>query len=106
MSRRKPDVRVVAVVTDFKADKSGEPGEFAKVVFRVKPSGPTAAEWELPVHVPRDVFDDGQIIPVARATLHRVLRDLGEHTQGWAETTEGADRQPPRDKGGQKEDPT
>lgn len=57
-------------------------GRNPRVTFRIQTTEQT---FDMSVLLDADT-DDEQIVPVARAKLHAILRALADHTQSWAQS--------------------
>ena len=55
--------------------------ESMRVTFRVRKG---LIDFELPVWISPDKFDEADIVRVARSALHRLSSDLAELTKPWA----------------------
>lgn len=71
-------VRIVSIVEELPHGSSGQPRDYAKVVFKVGPQGP-----EFPVYVHRPHVADENLIQVARHYFHLQIRGILEATASW-----------------------
>ena len=71
-------VRIVSIVEELPHGSSGQPRDYAKVVFKVGTHGP-----EFPVYVHRAHVTDENLVQVARHYFHLQIRGILEATASW-----------------------
>ena len=70
-------VRLVGLTT---ATPQEGPAQAFKVVFHVKWH---YTEFDVPIFISEQAFDEADVIQVARDALHRVISELREKTESW-----------------------
>ncbi|MGH6679387.1 MAG: hypothetical protein ACREDL_10785 [Bradyrhizobium sp.] len=79
MDERDPlRVRIVSIVEELPHGSSGQPRDYAKVVFKLGTQGP-----EFPVYVHRAHVADEDLIQAARHYFHLQIRGIADATASW-----------------------
>lgn len=80
MPENKFTIRASKLDTSTILEPGGKPGDIATVTFTI---GVAPRTWEIPIYVNRQMFDDQDIIPIARSFFATFVQTLARQTADW-----------------------